>query len=727
MSRRRVILAILLAFVLVPGRAQVLETLLPELRTSYQGLALRSDAIQKMVEEQHQKLSDMTDQCNNLSVQLYSQEQENTFDLSSTLSQVTEQYRRFNAERLPFDEIIASIQAEQERYQRLENTLQAFQIPDSLTLVLRDSCLFYTQALEAHYGAQLQQINRDKEYYARTDALLKGAYDYAQERYQALQQKVFVKGQRGYFHTLKSFPRYWSHAWADVRKGSRKGVLVFVYALALLLVLLAIIVVSLMARLEKRQGWRALWGVYLPTIILSFLVIFLRTVYAPNSVINLLFPPLVLAFCIWQFGINAGRQKELPRQDRALLWISSLVMAVAAVLSWTGLVMVALLLLVWWIFQLALLECLLAIRVLLDRYYGQYLEQRQLQYRRDNPELQLGKKQGACIEVTWLQDLMHITVLPLALLWSLPGALFFACGVFDFEGVARDLFFGPLIHVEGLLHLTLFKLMLVVSLFFVFRYLSYALKAFYRVWKTRAVVQKLGGKVAFKETDINFNLVNNILSLLIWGIYVVITFIFLRIPTSALTLISTGLATGIGFAMKDFLNNFFYGIQLMGGRLRVGDMVECDGIRGTVAGLSYQSTSIEATDGSIIVFTNTALFNQNFKNLTRNHAYEKLSFTVGVKYGTDVEKAREVIIEALQPLMVKDKYGREVVEKKKGVSVRLADFADSAVTLQVLLNTTVDTHFSFAAEAREAIYKAFAANGIEIPFPQQDVYIKEKP
>ena len=133
--------------------------------------------------------------------------------------------------------------------------------------------------------------------------------------------------------------------------------------------------------------------------------------------------------------------------------------------------------------------------------------------------------------------------------------------------------------------------------------------------------------------------------------------------------------------MKDILNNFFYGVQLMSGRVRVGDIVECDGIRGTVVGLSYQSTQIEAIDGSIIFFTNSALFSKNFKNLTRNNSYQLVTFTVGVKYGTDVEKARDVILEALKPLLVTDKYGREVVDQKKGITVRVANFGDSSVDL----------------------------------------------
>ena len=98
-----------------------------------------------------------------------------------------------------------------------------------------------------------------------------------------------------------------------------------------------------------------------------------------------------------------------------------------------------------------------------------------------------------------------------------------------------------------------------------------------------------------------------------------------------------------------------------------------------------------------------------------------------MKYGTDVEKAREVILEALKPLQVKDKYGREVVDPKKSINVRLSNFGDSSVDISVSLFATVDAHYTFAAQAKEAIYNAFAEHGIEIPFPQQDVYIKELP
>ena len=490
--------------------------------------------------------------------------------------------------------------------------------------------------------------------------------------------------------------------------------------------LIAAIFTSMIIRLDRRQN-KATIKAYLPTLILAFIVIYFRIIFIPNSVINLVYPALVLGTTVWQILVNRRQNSRVSKADSALLWTGAGVMTVATLISWAGVVMGSLLLLIWWMFQLALLESIIAVTELLSRYYESTVRQRKSEYRLKNPALPLSSAKGSFIEVSWLYDLLRMALVPLLGIWSFPYAVYLACSVFNFNSVAHDLFFHPMVSVEDGFQLSLFMVLMVISLFFVFRYIVYAGKAFFRVWKTRSVIEKLGDGVVFKETDINFNLVNNILSLVAWGLYVVIIFLMLRIPASGLALVSTGLATGIGFAMKDILNNFFYGVQLMGGRVRVGDIVECDGIRGTVVGLSYQSTQIEAVDGSVIIFTNTALFNQNFKNLTRSNSYQVTTITVGVKYGTDVERARRIVQEAVSSIMKKDKYGREIIDRKKDVSVRLQNFGDSSVDLLVIMHVLVDSYASITGAAREAIYKAFNEQGIEIPFPQQDVYIKETP
>ena len=213
------------------------------------------------------------------------------------------------------------------------------------------------------------------------------------------------------------------------------------------------------------------------------------------------------------------------------------------------------------------------------------------------------------------------------------------------------------------------------------------------------------------------------IGILVWGSYVAIAIVMLRIPMGALSIVAAGLATGLGLAMKDILNNFIYGIQLMSGRLRVGDYVECDGIRGKVTAISYQTTQIQAIDDTLIAFTNTTLFNKNFKNLTRGSAYEYLKITVGVSYGTDVEKVRTLLSAASQNLLTKDKYGRNVVDAKRGITVAFENFGDSSVEVAMKQYVLVEERYNYTARAKELIYNTLNENGISIPFPQRDVHI----
>ena len=330
------------------------------------------------------------------------------------------------------------------------------------------------------------------------------------------------------------------------------------------------------------------------------------------------------------------------------------------------------------------------------------------------------------IVVTWPHALFKQALLPVALVVSVPLSFYMASGVFDLTGVFKEYFSYPFLNVEGYISLSFYKIVTVLSLFFIFKFMNYSGKAGYRHFKIKSILKDSSIKM-FNDNQVNFTLAANVIGISLWGIYVISLFVILRIPTAAIKVIGAGLATGLGFAMKDILNNFFYGVQLMSGRLRVGDYVECDGIRGKVDSITYQTTQIVAADGSVMAFPNSTLFNKNFKNLTKNHSYELLSFPVGVKYGVDVEKVREIIMEALMPLQKKDKYGRDILDSKFGIQVRFQDFGDNSVNLSVVQFVSVEEKFLYASRAKEAVYNALNANGIEIPFPQRDLYIKSVP
>ena len=122
-------------------------------------------------------------------------------------------------------------------------------------------------------------------------------------------------------------------------------------------------------------------------------------------------------------------------------------------------------------------------------------------------------------------------------------------------------------------------------------------------------------------------------------------------------------------------------------------------------------------------FLNASLFAKNFTNLTRNNSYEFVKIKVGVAYGTDMERVREVLNEAMQTLLTKDAYGRDVVDPKRGIRITFNEFGDNAVEVAIKQFVLVPERYGFIDRAKETIYKALNDNGINIPFPQRDIHI----
>ena len=487
------------------------------------------------------------------------------------------------------------------------------------------------------------------------------------------------------------------------------------------------ILVSLLIRIRGDQA-RASRNIYLPTILLAFLCILMRAIFLPASVVPLVFPPVLLLFSIWQTALNIRYRSQVSGADRRYMWVSVGVMVTVCILSLVGYSMIGVLIITFWTFLLALLHTITTIFYLMKRYYENKVLKGKARYHQENPLLPLEDK-DAFIEVTWFYDLLRMVVVPITTLMTLPLGILLTGRAYQLSHAGADLLRRPLFHREGFEFLTLHNIILVLALFFIFRYVIYLVKALYRVFKLRQVIEtrKEGADTPLKESDANLSLSNTLFSLAGWMFYLFVAFSILDIPTKTLGYITTGLAAGVGFALKDLINNFFYGIQLMAGRIRVGDKISCDGVRGIVKRVSYQTTQVEDEDGSLIAFTNTDLFTKKFRNLNTGRNYEFIKMPVSVAYGTDIALARKVILEALEPLMVKDKAGRDIVDPSFPVDVRFNGYGDSCVELIVALYTTVETHYTFPSRAKEAIYNAFNENGITIPFPQRDVYVKQVP
>jgi len=211
----------------------------------------------------------------------------------------------------------------------------------------------------------------------------------------------------------------------------------------------------------------------------------------------------------------------------------------------------------------------------------------------------------------------------------------------------------------------------------------------------------------------------NVVQLIIWGAWLLLTLAYLHISVEWLLAISAGLSTGIGFAMKDIIENIYYGTMLMTGRIKAGDWIQVDGTMGKVASISYTSTIVESLYGEVITFQNSQLFTKNYKNLTRNHGYILALVPFSVAYGSKAGQVKDLIEDAVHNLR------HHMIDNSKRVRVVMTEMADSSINFQLVVWVDAVKKVYAISDILTCIYDTLNANGIEIPFPQRDVHIKE--
>ncbi len=484
--------------------------------------------------------------------------------------------------------------------------------------------------------------------------------------------------------------------------------------------LLEAIFLSLYVRLKGDQMRHAAI-IYTPLMLLSFIVILFRIVLIPNTLVNLIFPPILLAFTIWQYIVAKRHKKYLPLLDKCYTQITTIAMMFACVAAWIGFTLLAVQVMIWWTFQLAAIMTITCIYDLTKKYEARYLlKNLGAETANTSERLDLLKrvKKGEYIDQTWFYDLFCRTLVPILAVLSVLVSIFWAAQVFEMTSLCRKIFTRDIVNQTGIIRISLFWVCMAAALFFIFRYINYALRSFYLHFRK---------KYSHDDDSINKTLARNVIGILCWGLYIILVLIIFKVPRDGISIVSAGLATGLGFAMQSILENFIYGISLMSGRIHVGDYIECDGIAGRVESITYQSTQITTNDGSVIAFLNSALFSKNFKNMTRNHRYELIKVPVGVAYGTDVEQVRQLLIEALEPICHEENgSGLTLTDTNIPVSVAFSDFGESSVDLKVCIWMLVEEKLAITSRVKEIIYNTLNKNNIEIPFPQRDLHIKQQ-
>jgi small-conductance mechanosensitive channel len=194
----------------------------------------------------------------------------------------------------------------------------------------------------------------------------------------------------------------------------------------------------------------------------------------------------------------------------------------------------------------------------------------------------------------------------------------------------------------------------------------------------------------------------------------------ISVPLTAFAFVSGAVAIGVGFGAQNIINNFISGWILMWERpIRIGDFLEVDGVaRGTVETINTRSTRIRRTDGVHMLMPNSKLLENTVVNWTLVDNIIRTSVKVGVAYGSDTKRVRDLIQQAATSQV-------EVLNTPEPVVI-FDDFGDNALAFEVYLwlSARVERDLRLIrSNIRFSIDELFAENNIVIAFPQRDIHV----
>ena len=746
---------------------QTLQILRTELTTHHRELSQQIEMNRKQSDQVRQRLMETMQRSNQNSLMLYSQKLDYVFDLTYACHEATEQYHDFHRQQLPFQMFMDKTDAEIARYDSLITSLKSMPVTllDDRGKTDRNVCMTLATNIRNSLIENRTTLKDYIRYYDMTEKRLSNLNDYAHKRYSDIQTNIFKNGGDSYFTILKSWGRYWNAMGRTVQKKYQPnahsqwdsrwifGLLIstifyaiiatllnfaliryvvpkrfrseafmqkracitlatttitfaiilgitlaltdsnfFIMASNLLVEyawLLGVILISLLLRVNGSQI-KSAFRIYTPLLFVGFLVIAIRIILIPNELVNITFPPILLLCALWQWNVIMRHNKNVPRSDMFYTYLSLIVFISSVVCSWSGYTLLAVQILIWWIMQLT---CILTITCV-----TQYLKLYGIRHRfNERP-----------VTKTWAYDLASEVLLPVMGVCSVMISIYWAADVFNLSDLCWKAFKYYFVDMKNL-KLSILTLAMVVTLFFMFSYINRTVLQFMRMHFESKDPETAASREVMGK---------NVLQVLVWGTWFLISMSILNVSLEWLMVITGGLSTGIGFASKDIIENIYYGISLMTGRIKVGDLIQIDDTTGRVTSISYTSTVIEALTGEVITFQNAQLFAKNYKNLTRNHGYILQTITFGVAYGSNIGQVKKLIEQALNEAEI------DGIDTTKPIFTRVKELADSSVNFQAFVWSEALLRGAVTSQVLAVIYDTLNENNIEIPFPQQDVHIK---
>ena len=206
------------------------------------------------------------------------------------------------------------------------------------------------------------------------------------------------------------------------------------------------------------------------------------------------------------------------------------------------------------------------------------------------------------------------------------------------------------------------------------------------------------------------------------ALFIILPITFQGLNWATFSVILGAISFGIGFGMRNIADNFVSGLIILLERpIKVGDRITVDATSGTVTSIRARSTTVRTNDNIEVIVPNSRFISETVINWSHSDNKVRFRIPVGVHYNSDAFEVRKILENA-----VKTHPG---VMRDPEPSAKFIEFGDSSLNFEIWVWTTENTlrPSSFKSDINYLIWEHLRDAGIEIPYPQRDLYVKEWP
>lgn len=382
------------------------------------------------------------------------------------------------------------------------------------------------------------------------------------------------------------------------------------------LVLFMVVLFSVSMRVEKSLVVPTLRS-YLPVLLVTIWSVGYRMMLVEAHVLRVTLVPLLLLSIIFQTVVNYRNRHVTMRFDRLLGEISFFVYVIGLVLAWIGRYFLSTQVVVFW-------TILLTGHLFLSCFYGSL-----------NLYQQRREQADPSFRTSLIATTLRVLVAPFVCVLVILFCIYECAFTFNILQWVESVFTHMFIDIPDKFRVSLLRLAMIGTL---------GVLTYYFI----AVVHNVQLRIRRKNHSAkSVGMVMQVCTILAWGIFGIVSLVILEVNGMGVVAIISGVMVGVGIALRDTIDSFLCGVAMMMGRVKIGDYVMCDDVRGRVIDIQYRTTLIETEDGAVVSFFNTAFFGKNYRNLTGKGKYERMLLNFKLQKDADITALRQEFIQEL--------------------------------------------------------------------------------